>query len=186
MLAFLPAVFLLIGAGCAPAVPVAPEPPAMMEKENDDAMIEEKKDGTSTMQKEEGLNAPSAVMMNDEAKVAREMMAPAANPSYTDYSPEAAAEALASGYGVVYYFWASWCPICKAEEPKLRQWIENSKLPIAGFRVNFDTEKELKAKFKVPYQHTTVFLNAKGEGVERFNGPVDEAAFVAALKKTTQ
>ncbi len=173
-LAILPAILLLIGAGCAPTVSTTPEPAAMMEK----------KDGTAMMPKEDATTS-DAMMVKDEAETPDKMMAPAATPTYADYSPEAAAKAFADGKGVVYYFWASWCPICKAEEPKLQQWITNSKLPIAGFRVNFDTEKELKAKFKIPFQHTTVFLNAKGEEVERFNGPVDEANFIAALKKAT-
>lgn len=104
-------------------------------------------------------------------------------PYYVAYSEAQAAAALKEGRGIVLYFWAAWCPICKAEEPKLRAWIEASGLPIAGFRVNYDTETALKAKYKIPYQHTTVFLNARGEEVERFSGPVDEATFLSALKK---
>ena len=54
---------------------------------------------------------------------------------------------------------AGWCPICRADEPLIKSRIENSGLPIAGFRVNYDTEAELKAKYKIPYQHTTVFYS---------------------------
>lgn len=102
-------------------------------------------------------------------------------PYYVAYSSDAAAKASAERRPIVLYFWASWCPICRADEPIIKERIEASGMPIAGFRVNFDTEKELKAKYGVPYQHTTVILFPDGTESERFTGPVDEATFVAAL-----
>lgn len=107
----------------------------------------------------------------------------ALSPYYVAYSADGLAKARAERRPVALYFWASWCPICRADEPIIKQRVESSGLPIAGFRVNFDTEKELKAKYAVPYQHTTVFLLPDGAESERFTGPVDEATFVAALKK---
>ena len=102
-------------------------------------------------------------------------------PYYISYSPEAAARATREGRPIVYYFWAAWCPICKADEPIINARIENSGLPIAGFRVNFDAQSDLKAQYKIPYQHTTVFLNAAGVEVARLNGPVSDAEFNANL-----
>ncbi|WKZ28655.1 MAG: thioredoxin family protein [Patescibacteria group bacterium] len=199
------ALFVLVGAGCttAPVVPDLPtEPPAMMQEEKEadamekkeDAMMEGERDNNVMMEKEGdaimedggGVRIGGAMLTEDEAEVANEMMAPEPRPYYIAYTETAAASALQKSRAVVYYFWASWCPICRAEEPKIKTWIENSNLPVAGFRVNYDTEAALKAKYKIPYQHTTVFLNAKGEEVERFNGPVEEATFMAALKKATQ
>lgn len=121
---------------------------------------------------------PESAVMTDGSATSRK-------PYYVAYSPEVASSALAEGRPVVYYFWASWCPICRAEEPKVKGWIETSKHPIAGFRVDYDTESALKAEYRIPYQHTVVFLNAKGEEVERFNGPVEESEFRAALAKTS-
>lgn len=111
--------------------------------------------------------------------------APAAKapaPYYVAYSADAVAKAVAERRPVVLYFWASWCPICRADEPLIKARIESSGLPISGFRVNFDVEKELKAKYGVPYQHTTVILFPDGTEAERFTGPVDDATFVAALE----
>lgn len=187
---------ILVGQGCAPLAPPADlptAPPAMME---DEKMMkdEETPDGDATMEVEPtdgammeddggGVKSGGAMMTEDEAETAKDLAAPAPNPYYIAYSEKAADAAVADGYATVLYFWAAWCPICRAEEPKIKGWIETSDLPIAGFRVNYDTESALKSKYKIPYQHTTVFLNAKGEEVERFNGPVTEAEFRAALAK---
>lgn len=182
------AAFLLVGQGCAPAAPaldLPTQPPgAMMDKGA------EQKSATATMMEKEqqGEAAKSATgsMMQKEGEDVSAANKPGLKPYYVAYTAAQAEAALKEGRATVLYFWASWCPICRAEEPKLKGWIEDSGLPVAGFRVNYDTEKELKAKYGVTYQHTTVFLNARGEEVERFNGPVDEATFLAALKKSAE
>lgn len=178
-ISFTAAILLLIGAGCAPTAPISDlptEPPVMMEQGQDQAMMP--KEDEAAMEKESGEMMPAP----NEA----EGMKADLKPYYISYTEAQAGAARTEGRAVVYYFWASWCPICQAEEPKIKSWIENSGLPVAGFRVNYDTETALKAKYKIPYQHTTVFLNTEGEEVERFNGPVDEATFLAALKKAAQ
>lgn len=180
-LAVLSAACVLIGAGCTPVAPsnaVPSEPPAMMkteEQKTDDAMMKKEETVPAEAMMEKKTPDADGAMMKEERK-----------PSYADYSAAQSEQAMREGRAVVYYFWASWCPICKAEEPKVKSWIEQSNLPVAGFKVNYDTEAALKAKYKIPYQHTTVFLNAKGEEVERFNGPVEEAVFKAALVKATE
>lgn len=128
------------------------------------------------------LELPPAPSADITAKTGEEEL----KPYYVAYSAEAAAQAREEGRPIVYYFWASWCPICRADEPIIKFRIENSGLPIAGFRVNFDTQSDLKAQYKVPYQHTTIFLNANGEEVARLNGPVSDAEFTAALEKTVR
>ena len=171
-LALASAALLLIGQGCpspasTPLSDLPTEPPAMMEDEGS-MMKDEDADEDGTMMGEDS-------MMKDEEE--------ALKPYYIAYTATQAEAAMKEGRGTVLYFWAAWCPICRAEEPKLKAWIEGSELPIAGFRVNYDTETALKAQYRIPYQHTTVFLNASGVEVERFSGPVDEATFLAALKK---
>ena len=66
---------------------------------------------------------------------------------------------------IVLYFYANWCPICRAEFPKMQSAfneLENEN--VIGFRVNFndnetdDYEKSLARQFGVAYQHTKVFV----------------------------
>ena len=80
-------------------------------------------------------------------------------------------EALKSEKLVVLYFYADWCPICKAEVPKLYEaFNELTTDKVIGFRVNYndtetdEDEKALAREFGVAYQHTKVFLK-NGERV---------------------
>jgi thioredoxin 1 len=103
-------------------------------------------------------------------------------PYYIAYTADGLAEAKRDGRPVLLYFWAGWCPICRAEEPKLKLQVEGSGLPVAGFRVDYDTQEELKKEFRVAYQHTTVILDGMGNESARFTGPASETELLAALR----
>lgn len=76
-------------------------------------------------------------------------------------------KALAAKKNIVLYFYAIWCPLCKAEIPQFYEAIstfDKDNHNLIAFRVNFndsDTdadEKSLAREFGVAYQHTKVFL----------------------------
>lgn len=78
----------------------------------------------------------------------------------TDYD-----SALGSDKLIVLYFYANWCPICRAEFPLMQAAFDDLKNDqVIGFRVNYndsDTdsdEKALAKQFGVAYQHTKVFV----------------------------
>jgi len=66
---------------------------------------------------------------------------------------------------IVLYFYANWCPICKAEFPIMQKaFNELSTDKVIGFRLNYndsdtdDNERALASQFGVAYQHTKVFV----------------------------
>ncbi|PIT88860.1 MAG: hypothetical protein COU27_03190 [Candidatus Levybacteria bacterium CG10_big_fil_rev_8_21_14_0_10_36_7] len=105
----------------------------------------------------------------------------------TNYKPFTKSEydtALASNKVVLLSFYANWCPICRAEDPDLiAGFKEFEEKNLIGFRVNFndtDTdefEKKLAKDFRVPYQHTKIFLK-NGQEVARFTDQWTKEDFI--------
>ena len=86
--------------------------------------------------------------------------------SQTDYQ-----KALTEGKIILLYFYANWCPVCKAEEKvTLRVFDALDDPRVVGFRVNYkdadtdDGEVALAQEFGITYQHSRVILR-EGEVV---------------------
>lgn len=65
---------------------------------------------------------------------------------------------------VVLYFYANWCPVCRAEFPVMQEVFNELDESVVAFRVNYndnqtdDYERGLARQYGVAYQHTKVFL----------------------------
>lgn len=134
----------------------------------DDVMMEKTSSPTpDAMMKDDSMMEDKSMMDNGammELKFSGQILAGTKSPlldfNKTDYD-----KAVASGKLVTLYFYANWCPICRAEFPKMQEafnQITDDK--VVGFRVNYNDdqtdndEKELAREFGVAYQHTKVFV----------------------------
>ena len=116
----------------------------------------------STIQSAEKGQTNGTIMKSDEfsGAVLAGSSAPVIDFNKADYD-----KAIASGKIVLLYFYATWCPLCRAEVPELYSAFNEVKSDkIVAFRINFNDgntdadEKVLAQQFQVPYQHTKVLL----------------------------
>jgi len=105
-----------------------------------------------------------AESMMEEVSYAGEVLAGSTTP-LLDFVKSDYEKALASKEVVLLYFYADWCPICKAEIPHLYGAFDDLNTDrLVGFQVNYkddytdNDEEDLARQFGVAYQHTKVFL----------------------------
>jgi len=117
--------------------------------------------GRDSFQTGSTTDTPSTNSLN----LPKEPVENASSAQILDYTSSNYQSALSSGKLVVLYFYANWCPICRAEFPLMQEafrMLPNDK--VVGIRVNYsdsdtDTDEEaLAEEFNVPYQHYKVIL----------------------------
>ena len=90
--------------------------------------------------------------------------------SYVAYTPTIIKEAAQTGKTVVLFFHAGWCPTCKSADKDFTSRIGEIPSNLVVVKVDYDTEKDLKKKYNVTYQHTFVQVDAEGMAVTTWNG----------------
>ena len=108
---------------------------------------------------------------------------------YIEFNKADYNKALKEKKKILLYFYASWCPICRAEQPDtFAAFNEINDSDLIGFRVNYrdsdtDADEEALAKeFGVSYQHTKVILK-NGERVGKFPDSWDKERYLEELAK---
>lgn len=81
---------------------------------------------------------------------------------YIEYRSDILSSALQSGQKVVLFFHATWCPTCKALEKNINTSLSSIPTDTLILKVDYDSESDLKKKYGVTVQHTTVVLNQDG------------------------
>lgn len=156
---------------------------AMMDDNTDGAMVE--KDAEKMMQSE------GDKMMQVKSGYEGNVLA-GKNTPYIEYNKADYDKALAKGKIILLYFYASWCPICKAEQREIHEAfnsLDNDK--IVAFRVNYkdnDTdafETALAKEFGVAYQHTKVIIK-NGVKVGKFPDTWDKDRYLSEIAKVAK
>ena len=110
------------------------------------------------MKKEEAMKGDT--MMKKEEKMVKSAG------MYIAYDP--AKLALAKDNKVVIFFHAPWCPTCRALEAEINS--AGVKSGVVILKADYDSSKELKAKYGVTSQHTFVQVDASGNKLNKWSG----------------
>jgi len=97
------------------------------------------------------------------------------------YSADALASAEKAGQPVALHFRADWCPTCRAQDKALQSLKAEKGLDITVLSVNYDTEKDMKRRFKINSQSTLVVLKGDKESA-RLVGDTSSLNIMMALK----
>jgi thiol-disulfide isomerase/thioredoxin len=85
---------------------------------------------------------------------------------YVPYSADKLA--LAKDNKVVIFFHAGWCPSCRALDAEIVS--KGVKEGYVILKADYDSSKELKAKYGVTSQHTLVQVNTTGTSITKWTG----------------
>jgi len=128
-------------------------------------MVKDEGIAQDKMKDEKMMGVDGAMMKKEDMTIYAGTVLAGTSAPLLDFNKADYDAAIASDKLIVLYFYANWCPICKAEFP-LAQAVFNQlhSDKVIGFRVNYkdsDTDKDeenLARQFGVPYQHTKVFV----------------------------
>lgn len=97
-------------------------------------------------------------------------------------SPKELTQLEQKGELVVLHFYASWCPICVAQEKAFKAIsTEDAKLPGTVLVVNVDMGKSVMSQYNVKDRSIIIIMRG-GKEKARLDGETDKAKILAALK----
>lgn len=139
-----------------------------------DAMMEQ---GSSSVQSVDGMmEASSSAMSHSASSVAVTQKSAAAKPAPVAMNGMYAAYhdgVIGNGETSVLFFHAAWCPYCQQADKDLTQWYGSTGFPLTVYKVDYDTQTELKSRYGVTTQHTFVKIDGSGNAVKTIVGPTD-------------
>jgi thioredoxin 1 len=113
------------------------------------------------------LVAIGALQAQDTMKPMNKMSAPMADKNamnaFKPFTNEAFAAATAEGKTTLVFFHAPWCPVCKAQEPKVLAHLNNDAKDVVAFKVDYDTNKALRQEMNVTKQSTLILYRGTKE-----------------------
>jgi thioredoxin 1 len=102
------------------------------------------------------------------------------------FTKEAFAAAAAEGKTILLDFHAPWCPICRAQEPKVKARLNGDYKHVVAFRVDYDSNVPLRKEMNVAKQSTLILFQGPKE-IARLSYTSEDKAiddlFVLAKKK---
>ena len=139
------------------------------------------------------------LMMNNENSIpGSQIPVPSSNDNdvrssiYEDFTQAKYDAAIAAGEPIYLYFWATWCPTCRAQTPINERLFNSYNGFIHAFKINIldndvDAEEDAIAKkFNVNRQHTAILIDKSGNEVKRTIGTRSNTQLINDLELITQ
>lgn len=145
--------------------------------------------GCSGQQNTDVRNTDTSISGDDIPEVRKPVLLAGNKAKYYEFTQEAYDGALNQNNIILLYFYANWCPICRAEQPEtLAAFNELDNENVVGFRVNYkdsqtdEYEEALAKEFGITYQHTKVILK-DGQRILKAPDTWDKDRYLEELKK---
>ncbi len=156
---------------------------------NDSMINESIHDNESMMQNISTMNESSNMHTNSYSGI---LIAGSTTP-YVRYNEADFNKARSEGKTIYIYFYATWCEICAAERPLVFDSFNSMNYSdVVGFEVHYkddqsnDQDNAAIEKFQIPYQHSTLILNGKGDVVFKSFTPLSETDILSQVAKARQ
>lgn len=94
---------------------------------------------------------------------------------FKPYTAEAVKAAMGEGKTTLLFFHAPWCPVCKAQEPKVKAHLNGAHKNVVAFKVDYDSNMALRKELKVDKQSTLILYQGMKE-VARLSYKSDDAS----------
>ena len=145
-----------------------------MDQNKDKAMMQKETGGMET--KDEAMKSEDTMKKDDTMMKDEPAMMKKAG-EYKDYSVEITNAAQAAGSKVVLFFYAPWCPFCRAADADFQAHGDKIPVGVTVLKTSYDNETALKQKYGVTYQHTFVQIDNNGNLVTKWiSGDTDQLA----------
>ena len=127
---------------------------------NDDKMVDSEEMDSSAMDNHEStMTEPEVTTTAVPQKVAGQFL---------DYSPNAVTTSEADH--IVLHFSATWCPSCRTIDKDINASLSDIPDGLEIYKVDYDTNIDLRKKYGVTTQHTFVKVDAAGNKINKWTG----------------
>jgi thioredoxin-like negative regulator of GroEL len=113
------------------------------------------------------------------------LMAQAMSNDFRPFTPEAFKAAQDAGQLSLVFFHAPWCPVCRAQEPKLVRGLNGMSTSVVALKVDYDSNQMLRTQMKVTRQSTVIVYRGAKE-IARLSYTSDDAAIDELFRKAAQ
>ena len=103
---------------------------------------------------------------------------------FAPFTKAAFTSAADSGKTTLVFFHAPWCPVCKAQEPKVVAHLNGDARDVVALKVDYDTNMDLRKAMKVEKQ-STLILYRGGTEIARLSYKSDDASIDELFKHVT-